>query len=69
MAEGDKLASIGDPLGDQEVAVRSPADGIVIGWSNLPLAQEGDALFNVAACKSRARAEDAVEELATANET
>jgi len=59
---GQQLALIGDPLGDDEIPVEAPFDGIVIGQANLPLAHEGDALFNIAAFKSVARAEDRVEE-------
>lgn len=61
---GQALAIIGDPVGDEEAKVEAPFDGIVIGQSNLPLAHEGDALFNVAAFKSVSRAEDRVEEFA-----
>jgi uncharacterized protein len=61
---GQALAIIGDPVGDEEAKVVAPFDGIVIGRSNLPLAHEGDALFNVAAFKSVSRAEDRVEEFA-----
>ena len=45
--EGDVLGVIADPFGDNEVAVVSRADGVVIGRSNLPLVYEGDALFHV----------------------
>lgn len=62
VVEGQRLASIGDPLGEGEETVAAPFDGIVIGRSELPLAHEGDALFNVAAFKSVARAETRVEE-------
>lgn len=61
---GQALAVIGDPVGDEEVRVKAPFDGIIIGRSNLPLAHEGDALFNVAAFKSVSHAEDRVEEFA-----
>ncbi len=61
VAKGDRLASIGNPLGAGIMPVTAPFDGIVIGRNNLPLAHEGDALFNVAAFKSVARAEDKVE--------
>ena len=61
---GQALAVIGDPVGDEETRVKAPFDGIVIGRSNLPLAHEGDALFNIAAFKSVSRAEDRVEEFA-----
>ncbi len=60
--EGQRLAVIGDPLGKAEEHIVAPFDGIVIGRSNLPLAHEGDALFNVAAFKSISRAEDRLEE-------
>jgi predicted deacylase len=60
--EGQSLALISDPLGDRQEQALSSVDGIVIGRSNLPLAHEGDALFNVAAFRSTDRAENAVEE-------
>ena len=62
VAKGQRIASVSDPLGDAEEIMVAPFDGIVIGCSNLPLAHEGDALFNVAAFKSISRAEDMVEE-------
>ena len=61
VTKGERLALIGDPLGDAVVSVVAPFDGIVIGRDNLPLAHEGDALFNIAAFKSVARAEHKVE--------
>ena len=64
--EGQALAIIGDPVSDKEVRVNAPFDGIIIGQSKLPLAHEGDALFNVAAFKSVSRAENRVEEFAAA---
>lgn len=66
VAKGQLLAKISDPLGDEEEKLISPFDGIIIGRSNLPLAHEGDALFNIAAFKSVSKAEDRVEEF-TAN--
>ncbi|MDH5499565.1 MAG: succinylglutamate desuccinylase/aspartoacylase family protein [Gammaproteobacteria bacterium] len=64
----DSLAIIGDPLGDYSDKVLAPFDGIVIGRSNLPLAHEGDALFNVAAFKSIAKAESRVEDFVASND-
>ncbi|MDH3276319.1 MAG: succinylglutamate desuccinylase, partial [Gammaproteobacteria bacterium] len=52
---------ISDPLGDEEEHVLAPFDGIVIGQNNLPLAHEGDALFNLGSFKSIPRAENLVE--------
>lgn len=66
VVEGQCLAIVGDPAGEYEEPVNAPFDGIVIGRSNLPLAHEGDALFNIAAFKSIARAENRLEQF-TAN--
>jgi len=60
--KGQRLASISDPLGDEEDNAIAPFDGIVIGRSNLPLAHEGDALFNLAAFESVSKVEGLVEE-------
>jgi hypothetical protein len=65
VAEGQRLAAVSDPLGDDVMPVEAPFDGIVIGRSNLPLAHEGDALFNIAAFKSVASAENKVEAFTT----
>jgi predicted deacylase len=45
--KGASLGVISDPFGENEVDVRSPSDGIVIGRTNLPLVHEGDGLFHV----------------------
>ena len=45
--KGESLGVISDPFGENEVDVRSPSDGIVIGRTNLPLVHEGDGLFHV----------------------
>jgi predicted deacylase len=62
VVKGQELAVIGDPLGEAQDSVPAPFDGIVIGRTTLPLAHEGDALFNVAGFKSVSRAETRVEE-------
>ena len=62
--ESQPLATISQPLGDQEDTALAPFDGIVIGRSNSPLAHEGDALFNIAEFKSISKAEDIVVEFA-----
>ena len=66
--KGQRLASISDPLGDGEEDAIAPFDGIVIGRSNLPLAHEGDALFNLAAFESVAKAGGLVEEFAASHD-
>jgi len=62
VSKGQRVGSISDPLGDTSEIMLAPFDGIVIGRSNLPLAHEGDALFNIAEFKSVSKAEDLVEE-------
>ena len=42
------LGAVSDPFGKREVEIRAPFSGIVIGRLNLPLVNEGDAIFHVA---------------------
>ena len=42
------LGMVADPFGETEIAVTSAYNGIVIGRTNLPLVNEGDALFHIA---------------------
>jgi len=42
------LGIVADPFGDTESQIKTPYSGIVIGRTNLPLVNEGDALFHVA---------------------
>jgi predicted deacylase len=58
---GQQLATISDPLGEDEESMVAPFDGIVIGRSNLPLAHEGDALFNLSSFADVPKAADIVE--------
>jgi len=51
---------IADPLGTSERAVRSPVTGVLIGRTNLPLVNEGDALFHIATFEKLA---DVIEEV------
>jgi predicted deacylase len=44
----DVLAIIANPFGEEIARVVSPAEGIVIGKQNIPLAQEGEALYHIA---------------------
>jgi predicted deacylase len=45
--KGQTLGMISDPLGEEEIPVTSPTDGVLIGCTNLPLMNEGDALFHI----------------------
>lgn len=42
------LAYSASPHGDMEAPIRAPFDGIVIGMSHIPIANEGEALFHIA---------------------
>ncbi|MBU2676558.1 MAG: succinylglutamate desuccinylase/aspartoacylase family protein [Gammaproteobacteria bacterium] len=66
--KGQRLATISDPLGEDEDNVVAPFDGIVIGRINLPLAHEGDALFNLSSFTDMPKAADVVETFASAHE-
>lgn len=48
---GEFLGMISDPYGQTEVKVTAPIGGVVIGRLDLPLVNEGDALFHIAAGK------------------
>jgi len=61
--EGDKLASISDPFGDVHDHLISPAEGIVIGKQNIPLAQEGEAIYHIAYFKQPVTVAEHVERL------
>lgn len=54
VSEGQELAHCVNPHGPESDAVHSPVNGIVIGCSNIPVANEGEALFNVAQFASEA---------------
>ncbi|MCE9663561.1 succinylglutamate desuccinylase/aspartoacylase family protein [Halomonas sp. M5N1S17] len=61
VATGEVLGRVADPFGNAEATVKSMADGIVIGMSRLPLANEGEALFHIARFDEIEEAESAVE--------
>ncbi len=46
--KGSLLGVVADPFGEKESEVLSPYSGIIIGKTNLPLVNEGDALYHVA---------------------
>jgi len=55
--ENEVLGVVADPFGDDEEQALAPFDGVVIGKTNLPLVNEGEALFHIAKVKSRNTAE------------
>ncbi len=48
VVEGDILGLIADPFGETEVEITATQSGVIIGRTNLPVINEGDALFHVA---------------------
>lgn len=50
--QGSVVAYVSDIFGEGEGEVLSPVDGIVIGHSNLPIVNQGDALLHVAEVKT-----------------
>ncbi|MBA3537725.1 MAG: succinylglutamate desuccinylase/aspartoacylase family protein [Tatlockia sp.] len=48
ISKDEKLCLIVDPLGHNEVEITCPFEGLIIGNTNIPLVNEGDALFHVA---------------------
>jgi len=46
--EGEELGWVTDPFGGAAVPVEAPSAGVVIGRNNLPLVNEGDALYHLA---------------------
>lgn len=46
--KNELLCRIVDPLGNNRVEIRCPCEGIIIGKTNIPLVNEGDALYHVA---------------------
>lgn len=60
--KGQVLALIADPTGDQELELRSPVRGIVIGRTEIPLLNEGDATYHIA---SVSESDDVEETLST----
>ena len=58
---GALLGVVDSPFGDSEVAVLAPSSGLVIGRTNLPLINEGDALFHIARFPGVKDAADKVE--------
>ncbi len=63
--KGDVLATISDPYGQKLDDVLSNADGIIIGKQNIPLVQEGEAMYHIAYFKEP---DDVVEHLEMMNE-
>jgi predicted deacylase len=61
--EGDLMAAVSDPFGEEEQEIIAPFSGIIVGRAVLPIVNEGDAVFHLAKVKSVMRAEEAMLDL------
>jgi predicted deacylase len=59
---GELLGLISDPFGESEAGVVSELAGVIVGRTNLPVVNEGDALFHIAETKTY-NAEDKIDAL------
>ncbi len=62
---GDILGIVADPFGEIETEIVSDKAGVLIGRSNLPVVNEGDALFHIAKIRSSHDAEAAIDTLSS----
>ncbi|KPK12745.1 MAG: succinylglutamate desuccinylase [Acidithiobacillales bacterium SG8_45] len=56
------LGVVADPFGAREVNIMAPVNGIIIGKTQLPLVNEGNALYHIARFESSREAEATVDE-------
>ena len=66
--ENEVLAFIKKPLGDVSNKVLSNADGIIIGKQNIPLVQEGEAVYHIAYFNKPKRVEASIEHMQDTHE-
>jgi uncharacterized protein len=55
VAKLEPIGVISDTLGTETVSVTAEDDGIIIGRTNLPIVNRGDALFHIARLKTKAK--------------
>ncbi|OMH26264.1 succinylglutamate desuccinylase/aspartoacylase family protein [Motiliproteus sp. MSK22-1] len=60
VSKGQLMGIVASPFGDQEVEVNAPSSGIIIGQNNIPLVNEGDALYHLARFDASLKAEKRV---------
>ena len=59
--KGTLLGMLSDPFGEKEVQINANFSGVIIGRTNLPLVNEGEALFHIARFERAQQAADKVE--------
>jgi len=58
--EGDIIGIVSDPMGDEETEILVHTGGLIIGRTNLPIINQGDALFHIAHIMQTEKAEQRV---------
>ena len=61
VTKDDIIAFIDEPIGGDSYEILSPYDGVIIGKIQIPLVQEGDAIFHIARSEDMDIAEDRIE--------
>ena len=61
--DGTLLGMVSDPFGEVDVDVEASQAGIIVGRANMPVVNEGDALFHIARVPSEVDGEARVETL------
>ncbi|WP_281301241.1 MULTISPECIES: succinylglutamate desuccinylase/aspartoacylase family protein [unclassified Iodidimonas] len=61
ITKGETLGWVSDAVGQNHTRILSPVTGIVIGRTNLPVVNEGDALFHIARFNDSMKVESAIE--------
>jgi len=62
VARDEVVGAISDPFGEVDNEIRARLAGLVIGRTNLPVVNQGDALFHVAELRDAARVESRLEQ-------
>ncbi|AUG52362.1 succinylglutamate desuccinylase/aspartoacylase family protein [Thalassospira marina] len=62
---GDVVAAVSDPFGQSDTEVLAKQDGLIIGRTNLPIVNQGDALFHVATIKRPAELQERMDAIET----
>lgn len=65
VGKGDLLGLISDPFGEVETEVMADMPGLLIGRVNLPIVNEGDALFHIAKLRANDDATATIDSLTT----
>ncbi|AVX05059.1 succinylglutamate desuccinylase/aspartoacylase family protein [Maritalea myrionectae] len=61
VVKGDVLGVVSDPFGEVETPITANTDGVIIGRSELPIVNEGDATFHIAQPARHRNAETALD--------